>query len=59
MAERNEISIPLDYIVDYARSQSTQARRQAFVNLLLFWAENGGDKEAAFRAILEIQGGPT
>ena len=59
MTERNEISIPLDYIVDYARSQSTQARRQAFVNLLLFWAENGGDKEAAFRAILEIQGGQT
>ena len=58
-AEINEISIPLDYIVDYARSQSTQARRQAFVNLLLFWAENGGDKEAAFRAILEIQGGQT
>ena len=57
MAERNEISIPLDYIVDYARSQSTQARRQAFVNLLLFWAENGGDEMAAVKAILEIQGG--
>ena len=59
MAKTHETVIPLDYIVEYAKSQSTQARRQAYVNLLLFWAENGGDEEAVRKAVIEIQGGQT
>ena len=43
--------------MEYAKAQSTQARRQAFVNLIHFWADNGGDLESAVKAILEIQGG--
>ena len=57
MANDNEQGIPLGYIVEYAKAQPTQAKRQAFVNLIRFWAENGGDEAAALRAILEIQGG--
>ena len=57
MADNNETGIPLGIIVEYAKAQSTQARRQAFVNLIRFWADNGGDLEAAVKAILEIQGG--
>lgn len=57
MANDNEQGIPLGYIVEYAKAQSTQAKRQAFVNLIHFWAQNGGDTEAAIKAILEIQGG--
>ena len=57
MANDNELGIPLGYIVEYAKAQPTQAKRQAFVNLIRFWAENGGDEAAAHRAILEIQGG--
>lgn len=59
MANINEPSIPISYIVEFARAQSTMTRKQAFVNLLRFWAENGGDEEAVVRAILEIQGGQT
>ena len=57
MANDNEQGIPLGYIVEYAKAQPTQAKRQAFVNLIRFWAETGGDEAAALRAILEIQGG--
>lgn len=57
MADNTELGIPLSYIVEFAKSQSTQAKRQAFVNLIRFWAENGGDEMAAVKAILEIQGG--
>lgn len=57
MANDNELGIPLGYIVEYAKTQPTQAKRQAFVNLIRFWADNGGDLEAALKAILEIQGG--
>ena len=57
MANDNEKGIPLGYIVEYAKAQPTQAKRQAFVNLIRFWADNGGDLEAAVKAILEIQGG--
>ena len=57
MADNNETGIPLGIIVEYAKAQSTQARRQAFVNQIRFWADNGGDLEAAVKAILEIQGG--
>ena len=57
MTDNNETGIPLGIIVEYAKAQSTQARRQAFVNLIRFWADNGGDLEAAVKAILEIQGG--
>ena len=57
MADNNVLGIPLSYIVEYAKSQPTQAKRQAFVNLIRFWAENGGDEMAAVKAILEIQGG--
>jgi len=57
MADNTEQSIPLSYIVEFAKSQPTQAKRQAFVNLIRFWAENGGDEMAAVKAILEIQGG--
>jgi hypothetical protein len=57
MANENEKGIPLSYIVEYAKAQPTQAKRQAFVNLIHFWAQNGGDTEAAIKAILEIQGG--
>ena len=57
MADNNVQGIPLSYIVEYAKSQPTQAKRQAFVNLIRFWAENGGDEMAAVKAILEIQGG--
>ena len=57
MANDNEQGIPLGYIVEYAKVQPTQAKRQAFVNLIHFWAQNGGDTEAAIKAILEIQGG--
>ena len=57
MANDNELGIPLSYIVEYAKNQPTQAKRQAYVNLIRFWAENGGDEAAAIRAILEIQGG--
>ena len=57
MANDNETGIPLSYIVEYAKAQSTQARRQAFVNLIRFWADNGGDLAEAIKAILEIQGG--
>ena len=57
MANDNEQGIPLGYIVEYAKAQPTQAKRQAFVNLIHFWAQNGGDTEAAIKAILEIQGG--
>ena len=57
MANDNGTSIPLGIIVEYAKAQSTQARRQAFVNLIHFWADNGGDLAEAIKAILEIQGG--
>ena len=57
MANDNEKGIPLGYIVEYAKAQPTQAKRQAFVNLIRFWADNGGDLESALKAILEIQGG--
>ncbi len=57
MADNNALGIPLSYIVEFAKSQPTQAKRQAFVNLIRFWAENGGDEMAAVKAILEIQGG--
>lgn len=57
MAKDNEEAIPLRYIVEYAKSQPTQARRQAFVNLLTFWGENGGDASSVLTAIHEIQGG--
>jgi hypothetical protein len=57
MADNTEQGIPLSYIVEFAKSQPTQAKRQAFVNLIRFWAENGGDEMAAVKAILEIQGG--
>ncbi len=57
MANDNEKGIPLGYIVEYAKAQPTQAKRQAFVNLIHFWTDNGGDLEEAIKAILEIQGG--
>ena len=57
MANDNEKGIPLSYIVEYAKAQPTQAKRQAFVNLIRFWADNGGDLAEAIKAILEIQGG--
>lgn len=57
MANDNGTGIPLGIIVEYAKAQSTQARRQAFVNLIRFWADNGGDLAEAIKAILEIQGG--
>ena len=57
MADNTVLGIPLSYIVEFAKSQPTQAKRQAFVNLIRFWAENGGDEMAAVKAILEIQGG--
>ena len=57
MANDNGTGIPLGIIVEYAKAQPTQAKRQAFVNLIRFWADNGGDEAAALRAILEIQGG--
>ena len=57
MANDNGTGIPLGIIVEYAKAQSTQARRQAFVNLIHFWADNGGDLAEAITAILEIQGG--
>ena len=57
MANDNEQGIPLGYIVEYAKAQPTQAKRQAFVNLIRFWADNGGDLAEAIKAILEIQGG--
>ena len=57
MANDNGTGIPLGYIVEYAKAQPTQARRQAFVNLIHFWADNGGDLAEAIKAILEIQGG--
>ena len=57
MADDNEKGIPLGYIVEYAKAQPTQAKRQAFVNLIRFWADNGGDLAEAIKAILEIQGG--
>lgn len=57
MANDNGTGIPLGIIVEYAKAQSTQARRQAFVNLIHFWADNGGDLAEAIKAILEIQGG--
>ena len=57
MSDNNVLGIPLSYIVEFAKSQPTQAKRQAFVNLIRFWAENGGDEMAAVKAILEIQGG--
>ena len=57
MANENEKGIPLGYIVEYAKAQPTQAKRQAFVNLIRFWADNGGDLAEAIKAILEIQGG--
>ena len=57
MADNNVLGIPLSYIVEFAKNQPTQAKRQAFVNLIRFWAENGGDEMAAVKAILEIQGG--
>ena len=57
MVNDNEQGIPLGYIVDYAKALPTQTKRQAFVNLIRFWADNGGDLEAALKAILDIQGG--
>ena len=57
MANDNEQGIPLSYIVEYAKAQPTQAKRQAFVNLIHFWKDNGGDLAEAIKAILEIQGG--
>ena len=43
--------------MEYAKNQPTQTKWQAFVLLIRFWAENGGDEEAAIKAILEIRGG--
>ena len=57
MADDNEKGIPLGYIVEYAKAQPTQAKRQAFVNLIHFWKDNGGDLAEAIKAILERQGG--
>ncbi|MBQ5476489.1 MAG: hypothetical protein IIT64_01650 [Bacteroidaceae bacterium] len=57
MANDNGTGIPLGIIVEYAKAQPTQAKRQAFVNLIRFWADNGGDLAEAIKAILEIQGG--
>ena len=57
MANDNEKGIPLSYMVEYAKARQTEANRQAFVNLIHFWADNGGDLESAVKAILEIQGG--
>ena len=57
MANDNKTGIPLSYIVEYAKAQPTQAKRQAFVNLIHFWKDNGGDLAEAIKAILEIQGG--
>ena len=31
MADNNVLGIPLSYIVEFAKSQPTQAKRQAFV----------------------------
>lgn len=49
-------AIPINNIVDYAKAQSTQARRQPFVNLINYWSEHDGDEEAARKAISQIQG---
>ena len=57
MVDDKEWGIPIDVIVEYACQQSTQARRQVFVNLLKYWAENGGDADAARDAMIAIQGG--
>ena len=51
--------IPLSDIVEYAKAQPTQAKRQAFVKLLQYWGEVSGNEEAARQAISEIQGGQT
>ena len=48
-------AIPINNIVDYAKAQSTQARRQPFVNLINYWSEHDGDEEAARKAISQIQ----
>lgn len=57
MTNDKEWGVPLNNIVDYARLQSTQARRQMFVKLLAYWMDKGGDEAAAREAIKEIQEG--
>lgn len=52
-----DYGITLQAIIDYAKSQSTPARRQPFVTLINWWAEHGGDQAAAFEAIRQITGG--
>ena len=57
MTNDKEWGVPLNNIVDYARLQSTQARRQMFVKLLSYWMDKGGDEDAAREAINAIQKG--
>ena len=57
MTNDKEWGVPLNNIVDYARLQSTQPRRQLFVKLLAYWIDKGGDEDAAREAINAIQKG--
>lgn len=57
MTKDKEWGVPLNNIVDYARLQSTQPRRQLFVKLLAYWIDKGGDEDAAREAIIAIQKG--
>ena len=57
MTNDKEWGVPLNNIVDYARLQSTQPRRQMFVKLLAYWIDKGGDEDAAREAIIAIQKG--
>lgn len=57
MTNDKEWGVPLNNIVDYARLQSTQPRRQLFVKLLAYWIDKGGDEDAAREAIIAIQKG--
>jgi hypothetical protein len=57
MAKDTGIGIPLTEVIKYARSLSTQTKRQAIVNFLLYWAEASGNEQAAREAIAEIMEG--
>ena len=57
MAKDTGIGIPLTEVIKYAKSLSTQTKRQAIVNFLLYWAEASGNEEAAREAIAEIMEG--
>ena len=57
MTNDKEWGVPLNNIVDYARLQSTQARRQMFVKLLAYWMGKGGNEDAGREAIKAIQEG--